>query len=150
MGASALHSGGGFGSGFGGFDKEVIYDPICDEWRGVTINECPIAFNFRLYEPLCNAGTWWGKLRTRTEGVWFIKPFGNGLNYCENTAHFACPILGRSCPSWLRGSSHGTPSFPWTHLIGNPGNRGNNHGNQGPDHGSHGNRQHSWLESLVD
>ena len=55
FGASALHShsGGGFGSGFGGFDKEVIYDPICDEWRAVTMHECPIAFNFPLYEPLC-------------------------------------------------------------------------------------------------
>merc|ERR1739842_73296 len=105
-GASAFHShsGGGFGSGFGGFDKEVVYDPICDEWRGVTMQQCPIAFNFRLYEPLCKAGTWWRTLSTRTVRMWVIKPFGGSYMPCEDTVHFACPVLGRSCPSWLRGS----------------------------------------------
>merc|ERR1712179_699998 len=32
--SAAFNSGGGFGSGFGGSRKGVVYDPICRKWMG--------------------------------------------------------------------------------------------------------------------
>ena len=154
--SSAFISGGGFGSGFGGSRKGVVYDPICRKWTGVTLSECPIAFNFDPYESLCNrdTGTWWSYLSRKfqddqarlppwerhhrnpylTKPLYFINRFGSGTNFCANTVHFACPVLGNTCPP--------PPTRPPWFLGGIPGhNPGNNHG--------HNHAGNSWVEDLV-
>ena len=158
-GASAFNSGGGFGSGFGGSRKGLVYDPICRNWMAVTMSECPIAFYFDPYESLCNrdTGTWWRHLSREfqdhqarllpwdrqhrnpylTKPLYFINRFGSGTTFCANTVHFACPVLGRTCPT--------PPTLPpW--FRGNPGIPGHNPGNNhGHNHGSN-----SWVEELED
>jgi len=162
-GTSAFQSGGGFGSGFGGSSKGIVYDPYCNKWMGVTLSECPIAFYFDPYESLCKVGTgsWWSYLSREfqnnqarlppwerqhrnpylTKPLYFINRLGSGTNFCANTVHFACPVLGNTCPP--------PPTRPpW--FLGNPGipghNPGNSHGhNHGQNHGSN-----SWVEDLLD
>ena len=48
---AALQSGGNHHGGV--FGAGIIYDPECRKWLSVDLADCPIAFNFPLYEDLC-------------------------------------------------------------------------------------------------
>merc|ERR1711982_265496 len=65
------HHGGGYGAG-------IIYDPECRKWLSVDLADCPIAFNYPLYEDLCNARKWWWSLGTQTKRVAVLDASGDG------------------------------------------------------------------------
>merc|ERR1711862_93991 len=110
------HHGGGYGAG-------IIYDPECRKWLSVDLADCPIAFNYPLYEPLCNARKWWWSLGTQTKRVAVLNASGRWTDTCEYTFYEACPILGSSCP-WLRGTGGGHGS---AHGVGHGITRGGGH-----------------------
>merc|ERR1711862_495406 len=114
---AALHSGGNYHAGL--FGAGIIYDPECRKWLSVDLADCPIAFNFPLYEDLCNARKWWWSLGTRTKRVAILNASGSWTDTCEYTFYEACPILGRSCP-WLRGTGS-------AHGVGHGSTRGGGH-----------------------
>merc|ERR1711942_88953 len=120
---AALHSDGNHHGGW--FGAGIIYDPECRKWLSVDLADCPIAFNFPLYEDLCNARKWWWSLGTQTKRVAVLEASGRWTDTCEYTFYEACPILGSSCP-WLRGTGGGHGS---AHGVGHHGStRGGGHG----------------------
>merc|ERR1711862_422422 len=73
---AALHSDGNHHGGW--FGAGIIYDPECRKWLSVDLADCPIAFNFPLFEDLCNARKWWWSLGTQTKRVAVLDASGDG------------------------------------------------------------------------
>merc|ERR1711887_11338 len=91
--------------------RNFVYDSKCRVYRRVgSKQDCPMAFNFRTYQPLCNDFDLADDSADVVYQAYIYNTASQRYTFCRYThACVACPIVNEECPRpFFRGSRSGS------------------------------------------